>query len=576
MFKVSMLLSNGYDILLKKEENNGQITYCIPFEIANTELGAKRKLNSKLKSSGIGYSFLKEIDSVQTDKESFEKIICCSAICWSSIINDKELLWCNYEKTLELLGDNVSRACSIVRTYIDKTLSVQKELEKQIVELHDQSEVKLEFNNTLGGTSIFMRTKEYYCALSFVVSFEIIDNEIEYAIRWHINRSFADGDKSDIYILFSTTMAMIIKRFIGEPVSVSLGNYLNDSVEINISDIFFESREYKGRLPFTEFIYSIIHSFEVFNLMMGLHGVLIGSISNQMLQVDPCCNSFTKLFDSKTSNFIIREEHLCFYDDEKIYIKFHNGTYNYKELFTDYDYEVLSGITGKLIYQKTHDQYFINYVDNDMWNIIKKTIKAFNIKDYQIICQSNLLFVVSHEQMLAFFGCFHHILADEERILLKDKRRREDELLYLNTPIQWKYPIAFERFEQLIADLLEYSFPNANVRLMGKSNNSDGGRDILVIFEKKTIIVQCKAYQKSVNKSNVIDIRDTIEMYNAAGYMLAVSSNITTPLIDHLCKLKEKYDVDWWTEREIFQRLRQYPILLNRYSDIIQMKNLAE
>ena len=61
MFKVSMLLSNGYDILLKKEENNGQITYCIPFEIANTELGAKRKLNSKLKSSGIGYSFLKEM-----------------------------------------------------------------------------------------------------------------------------------------------------------------------------------------------------------------------------------------------------------------------------------------------------------------------------------------------------------------------------------------------------------------------------------------------------------------------------------------------------------------------------------
>ena len=37
MFKVSMLLSNGYDILLKKEENNGQITYCIPFEIANSK-----------------------------------------------------------------------------------------------------------------------------------------------------------------------------------------------------------------------------------------------------------------------------------------------------------------------------------------------------------------------------------------------------------------------------------------------------------------------------------------------------------------------------------------------------------
>lgn len=50
---------------------------------------------------------------------------------------------------------------------------------------------------------------------------------------------------------------------------------------------------------------------------------------------------------------------------------------------------------------------------------------------------------------------------------------------------------------------------------------------------------------------------------------MAVASDITTPLIDHLTSLSKKYDVDWWTGREIFKALQQYPVIANQYNDIV-------
>ena len=65
--------------------------------------------------------------------------------------------------------------------------------------------------------------------------------------------------------------------------------------------------------------------------------------------------------------------------------------------------------------------------------------------------------------------------------------------------------------------------------------------------------------------------RDMLEYYGAEGFFLAVSSIVSSPLVDHLCKLKEIYDVDWWTEREIFKKLRQHPSIANSYEDIIDI-----
>ena len=134
--------------------------------------------------------------------------------------------------------------------------------------------------------------------------------------------------------------------------------------------------------------------------------------------------------------------------------------------------------------------------------------------------------------------------------------------------------------QQLIADIIEYQQPDTTVRLVGRTNNPDGGRDIIIRRKegenRKLTICQCKAYQNSVNKSHVTDIRDTLDYYEATGFLLAVTSDITAPLIDHLTSLEKKYDVDWWTRRELFKIMRQYPSLVNAYQDIIKVVDNKE
>lgn len=184
------------------------------------------------------------------------------------------------------------------------------------------------------------------------------------------------------------------------------------------------------------------------------------------------------------------------------------------------------------------------------------------------------------------FGFLKETLANIGQPLKKkkilDRQSFENKILHFNRLFKWRYPINPGRFEELISDLLETEIMIQSVRLVGKSNNADGGRDLLIykkyiqsegIYGTALLIGQCKAYERSVNKSHVRDIRDTLDYYNANGFFLAVTSGITAQLIDHLCKLKEKRDVDWWTEREIFKKLRQNSYIADRYLDILEVEN---
>ena len=175
---------------------------------------------------------------------------------------------------------------------------------------------------------------------------------------------------------------------------------------------------------------------------------------------------------------------------------------------------------------------------------------------------------------------YHHSYVAEEEKLIFDRQAKENALLHVNRDFKWIFPVNPSRFEQLIADIIEYQQPDTTVRLVGRTNNPDGGRDIIIRRKegenRKLTICQCKAYQNSVNKSHVTDIRDTLDYYEATGFLLAVTSDITAPLIDHLTSLEKKYDVDWWTRRELFKIMRQYPSLVNAYQDIIKVVDNKE
>jgi len=92
-------------------------------------------------------------------------------------------------------------------------------------------------------------------------------------------------------------------------------------------------------------------------------------------------------------------------------------------------------------------------------------------------------------------------------------------------------------FEDLIEDL--YSDEEWNVDFRA-GVGPDGGRDLVISrttkkddgkkeFEK--YVVQCKRYKSTVNKSHVPEIRDTVELNYASGYILAVTSDISEPLM---------------------------------------------
>ena len=131
------------------------------------------------------------------------------------------------------------------------------------------------------------------------------------------------------------------------------------------------------------------------------------------------------------------------------------------------------------------------------------------------------------------------------------------------------------------------------VRKSGVTNEPDMGRDLIaeIYSEKfgitvaepqtseknlkrvaKQIVIQCKAYSRSVNKRDVRDIRDTIEHFDAHGFVLVVSSSVTGPLVEHLNTLRNKhnYHIDWWTREEIQTRLLKHTDLLLKYKDIVR------
>ena len=572
MVSTSVLISNGYQFLMHKRIESEKIEHSFPSVKTPTLLGAKRKIKKDIKSIGVSFFFDKEIHN-ETQGEETHYVFLCHANEYMFSLKDDNYIWVDIEKIKEIaLNDTHRRTNQIVLKYIDDRQELIYQIEEKINSFHDQSIVKLEFSKKLNGLQIFINSPDFRCAYSYLVTFDFVnENELEYSINWILNNSIAPGDKSDIYIFFSETMAIILKLFLQEPVCVAMFGHCFVDGEIGGAQIAFESDEYSGRISKNEIVKRIVFSFEVFNMVMGVHGGLIGSISHN--NIENTDENILKCFNKQYVNYVCREEHACYYDNRMECIYIDNGIYDANELFKEYSYEFIAGAHGKILVQKWRDLTFLNYVDNDDWDIVQKIIKRRKFVDYKLLAQSNKLYVIANKEIWVINGWFHHAIAELEKEDVLDRNKREQALLLANREFGWKYPLNYGRFEELCADLLEQIKPNARIRLAGDANNADGGRDILVYNPDDTLhICQCKAYQRNVGKSDVQDIRDTIEFHGATGFHLMVSSRITSPLIKHLELLKPKYAVDWWTEREIFNYLRRYPYIADRYRDILEIK----
>ena len=179
-----------------------------------------------------------------------------------------------------------------------------------------------------------------------------------------------------------------------------------------------------------------------------------------------------------------------------------------------------------------------------------------------------------------------------EKEKIRERHKKEFDLLFKPSNLIWVDKIDEELFEEMIKDILEREPNVQRVRKTSNTHERDGGADLIAefnvpkknfemkiegedIFKKIRVVVQCKAYRNGVGKSDVLDIRDTIDYRNYEGYFLAISSYTKKSLSDYLDKLRTdgKIWIDWWTRSEIEEKLKQHEDLIIKYNSLMKIKN---
>ncbi len=142
----------------------------------------------------------------------------------------------------------------------------------------------------------------------------------------------------------------------------------------------------------------------------------------------------------------------------------------------------------------------------------------------------------------------------------------------MNFSIDWE-SISYADFEKLCRDLLE-KLKFKDVKNYGKANAADGGRDIeayeiydtIAGLEKKKWLFQCKHLNRSLNKKDLLGIRDLIEQYNVDAFGVLCTKSFTPEAIDYLNSYNEKrISIIFWSGEDIERKLDHYPELITKY-----------
>jgi hypothetical protein len=148
----------------------------------------------------------------------------------------------------------------------------------------------------------------------------------------------------------------------------------------------------------------------------------------------------------------------------------------------------------------------------------------------------------------------------------------------------WSDHIDSARFERLAEDLLTVESGVVRVRSAGPHTERDQGRDLIADWVQivdaatdppklptKRILVQVKSRGRTIGKSDVRDVRDTIERHSADGFLLIGYPKFSGDLINYLETLRQRgHCIDWWSREQLEERLRSNLNIVARYPEIVR------
>lgn len=410
------------------------------------------------------------------------------------------------------------------------------------------------------------------------------------------NEFMFEGDRSDCTDVISTIMAISISMI--------------DNIEISLLDmshpVGIEGEIYGRILAFMDS--KIIKSnFQDKGFTEQLDRIISVTVTANMIlcalvNLEPYCNDIVKLSyeefnlginsilgedaNNLACNYIKRKnEDWEWWYNEKLGI----SSINFKNEIGEKLLDLMLG--EEILFIEGVNRDIISYrdrtytIDKEKFEYAKRILNHYQEDKYNIIAISNKFFVISPHNIIPIFDKCGFDSVIEEKELIRERRKLEDKILFGESIFEWNRKIDGGRFEDLIREILSKEMYISRVRKAGPTNQPDNGLDLIIEyidfnnkkysdnespFEIKKIIGQCKAYKDTVGKSDVRDIRDTLDYYNADGYWLFVSSQISIHLSEYLQKLRDNNDllIDWWNRAEIEEVLKNYPEIINKYKDI--------
>ena len=251
----------------------------------------------------------------------------------------------------------------------------------------------------------------------------------------------------------------------------------------------------------------------------------------------------------------------------------------------------IQGINGTLVLD-VEIRNFISYkVILEFNRIIEVISPKESLKLDRLIFMDNMVMVAVGDFLVALGSLGGQAEFKKEREAVRLRHNEESKLLFPISAFIWQEDICPDQFEQLIKSLLEREQGVLSVRRAGPLNQGDKGRDLIIEWEivnknakanetpiaSIKVVGQCKASAKTVGKSKVVDIRDTVETHCADGFFLAVSGQISTALTEKLEQLKRNgIWTQWWNRDDIELRLYKHQDLIPLYPKVLKEKGIVK